>query len=148
MRPLAAAAAALVTVLALAAPAHPATTRGAARAGLTVSSSAYGRILFDHRLRALYVFTKDRKGPSRCYGDCAAAWPPYLVKAKPRALAGVKRSLIGTVRRSDGTTQVTYAGRPVYYYRGDRLPHQVLCQNVSEYGGLWLVVRGSGVPVR
>jgi predicted lipoprotein with Yx(FWY)xxD motif len=52
------------------------------------------------------------------------------------------------VKRSDGTLQVTYAGRPVYFYRGDTQPHQVLCQNVYEYGGLWLVVRGNGTPVR
>ena len=143
-----AAAAALLTVLVLAAPAQTASMRAAAPAGLTVSSSSFGKILFDHRLRALYIFTKDGKGASRCYGDCAAAWPPYLVQSKPRALAGAKASLIGTVKRSDGTLQVTYAGRPVYYYRGDRLPHQVLCQNVLEYGGLWLVVRGNGTPVR
>src|SRR5919204_3334948 len=102
-----AAAAAFVTVLALAAPARRASMHAAAPAGLTVSTSAFGQILFDHRLRALYIFTKDGKGPSRCYGDCAAAWPPYVVKAKPRALAGAKASLIGTVKRSDGTLQVT-----------------------------------------
>ena len=142
------AAAALLALLAFAAPAETATMRPARAAGLTVSSSPFGQILFDHRIRALYIFTKDGKGSSRCYGDCAAAWPPYIVKSKPRALAGAKPSLIGTVKRSDGTLQVTYAGRPVYFYRGDTQPHQVLCQNVYEYGGLWLVVRGNGTPVR
>jgi predicted lipoprotein with Yx(FWY)xxD motif len=42
---------------------------------------------------------------------------------------------------------VTYAGRPLYYYVGDKKPGQVLCQNVNEYGGLWLVMRPSGRPV-
>jgi predicted lipoprotein with Yx(FWY)xxD motif len=147
MRLIAAAAAALA-LLALAAPAQTASMRPAKPAGVLVSSSPFGQILFDHRIRALYIFTKDGKGPSRCYGACAAAWPPYLVKSKPRALTGAKASLIGTVKRTDGTLQVTYAGRPVYFYRGDTQPHQVLCQNVFEYGGLWLVVRGSGTPVR
>lgn len=138
-----AAAALVAAALAVAAQAWTASSPG-----LVVSTSAYGKILFDHRIHALYVFTKDGKGPSRCYGACAAAWPPYVVRAKPRVLAGVKRSLVGTARRTDGSLQVTYAGRPLYFYRGDRRPHQVLCQNVSEYGGLWLVVRGSGSLVR
>ena len=59
-----------------------------------------------------------------------------------RAGAGAKRSLLGTTRRADGSRQVTYAGRPLYYYVGDRKAGQILCQNVSEFGGLWLVVRG------
>ena len=65
-----------------------------------------------------------------------------------RAGAGAKRSLLGTLRRADGSRQATYAGRPLYYYVGDRKAGQILCQNVSEFGGLWLVVRASGVPVR
>ena len=56
--------------------------------------------------------------------------------------------LIGTIRRADGRLQVTYGGRPLYYYVGDRQPGQVLCQNVEEFGGLWLVVRPSGRLVR
>ena len=65
-----------------------------------------------------------------------------------KAGAGSKRSLLGTARRSDGKLQVTYAGRPLYYYVGDRKPGQISCQNVSEFGGLWLVVRRSGKLVR
>jgi len=120
----------------------------AAPPSVAVRSSNYGRILFDGRGRALYAFTRDGRGTSRCAGACAAAWPPYLVKAKPRAATGVKASLLGTVRRGDGTLQVTYAKRPLYFYVGDRRPGQVLCQNVKEFGGLWLVVRPSGALVR
>jgi predicted lipoprotein with Yx(FWY)xxD motif len=65
-----------------------------------------------------------------------------------RAGAGVKASLLGTIRRSNGSRQVTYGGRPLYYYVGDKKPRQILCQNVSEFGGLWLVVRASGKVVR
>jgi predicted lipoprotein with Yx(FWY)xxD motif len=65
----------------------------------------------------------------------------------PRA-AGGARTAVRTTRRADGTLQVTYAGRPLYYYVGDRRPGQILCQNVSEYGGLWFVVRPSGCLVR
>jgi predicted lipoprotein with Yx(FWY)xxD motif len=56
--------------------------------------------------------------------------------------------LLGRIRRNDGSLQATYAGKPLYYYIGDRKPLQVLCQNVNEFGGLWLVVRPNGTVVR
>jgi len=62
--------------------------------------------------------------------------------------AGARGSLIATTKRSDGRVQVTYAGRRLYYYVGDRKPRQVLCQNVNEFGGLWLVIRPNGKLVR
>jgi predicted lipoprotein with Yx(FWY)xxD motif len=109
---------------------------------VTVRESAYGRIVFDARGHVLYAFTRDGHGPSRCYGACAKAWPPYLVKVRPRD------ARLGVTRRRSGALQLTYAGRPLYYYVGDREPGQILCQNVSEYGGLWLVVRPDGSLVR
>jgi len=111
-------------------------------------SSAYGRILFDGRGHVFYAFTRDPHGRSVCAGACAKAWPPYLVRSRPRALAGVKQSLIGTTRRADGRLQATYRGRPLYFYVGDRKPGQILCQNVTEFGGRWLVVRPDGGLVR
>jgi predicted lipoprotein with Yx(FWY)xxD motif len=119
------------------------------RATLIVRDSRYGRVLFDGRGFALYAFTRDRRGgPSRCYGTCAKAWPVYYPKAALRAGTGIKRSLIGTVRRRDGRRQVTYNGWPLYYYVGERTPGVILCQNVDEFGGTWLVVRASGKLVR
>src|SRR5439155_8529020 len=90
------------------------------RSTVTVKSSKYGRILFDGRGFALYAFTRDPRDRSVCRGACAAAWPPYVIRTPPRADAGVESSLLGTVRRSDGRLQVTYARRPLYYYVGDR----------------------------
>jgi predicted lipoprotein with Yx(FWY)xxD motif len=119
-----------------------------ARPTLTVRSSAYGRILFDGRGFALYAFTADGRGRSKCSGDCAEAWPPYIANGSLRAGSGVKARLLGTIRRADGRRQVTYNGKPLYYYVGDRRAGQVLCQNVFEFGGLWLVVRPSGRLVR
>lgn len=119
----------------------------AGRDTLKVGKSDYGPVLYDGKGFVLYAFTHDQKGKSRCYGACAAAWPPYLAKS-PKAGTGAKQPLLGTTRRSDGSVQVTYAGQPLYYYVGDRQPGQILCQNVEEYGGLWLIVRGSGKLVR
>jgi predicted lipoprotein with Yx(FWY)xxD motif len=129
-----------------AAPAAMAGPRTSA-ATVTVHTSSYGRILFDGRGFALYTFSHDPHGRSSCSGACATAWPPYLVKRAPSAGPGLNASLLGSVRRADGTTQVLYAGRPLYYYLGDRKAGQVLCQGVSQFGGRWLVVRANGTPV-
>ena len=114
---------------------------------VTARTSSYGRILFDGTNHALYAFTRDRRGKSNCDGRCATAWPPYIVKRPLRAGAGTTRALLGTTRRRDGRLQLTYAGRPLYFYVHDGRG-QVLCQNVREFGGLWLVVRPSGALVR
>ena len=118
--------------------------RDGARGVVTVNSSSYGRILFDGRGFVLYGFTRDRRGKSFCSGACAKAWPPYIVKSRPRAGAGVGVGRLGTIKRADGSLQGTYAGRPLYYYIGDKRPAQILCQNVTEFGGVWRVVRPNG----
>ena len=142
MRALVIVAGTVAAALALATPAMSSST--ADRATVTVHSSKFGRILFDGRGFALYAFTRDRAGRSACTGACARAWPPYVVKTRPKAGTGTTASLLGTTRRGNGSRQVTYAGKPLYYYVGDREPLQVLCQNVVEFGGLWLVVRPTG----
>ena len=117
-------------------------------ATLTARTSRFGTVLFDGRGRVLYGFTRDRRGgPSRCYGACADAWPVYFSSGRLRAGKGVKQALLGTTRRRNGKRQVTYNGWPLYYYVDDGVG-QILCQNVSEFGGLWLVVRPNGRLVR
>ena len=120
----------------------------APRATLTAGQSAFGRILFDGRGFVLYAFTRDPRGKSVCVRGCARAWPPYLVKTRPHAGSGVKAGLLGTTKRASGGLQVTYAGRPLYYYVGDRRAGQILCQNVTEFGGAWRVIRPTGKLVR
>jgi predicted lipoprotein with Yx(FWY)xxD motif len=114
---------------------------------LVARSSSYGRVLFDGRGYVLYAFTRDAKRKSRCYGACAKAWPPYFAKGRLSVGSGVKRSLLATTTRRDGRRQITYAGRPLYYYARDGRG-QILCQDVVEYGGRWLIVRPSGRLVR
>jgi len=122
------------------------TTHAGAR--VHVHSSRYGKVLFDGNGRVLYLFGRDRGTHSTCSGACAKAWPPFLTKGAPRAGAGVTRALLGTTRRRDGGVQATYAGHPLYHFQGDTKPGQIKCQNVSNFGGLWLVVRPNGNPVR
>jgi len=134
---------AALTVLVLASP-----SMSESRSSVGAQKSAYGQILFDGRGFVLYAFTKDTRGRSACAGKCAAAWPPFVVTRRPAVAKGATGALLGTTRRADGRLQATYAGRPLYYYVGDRQPGQILCQNVTEFGGVWLVVRPSGKVVR
>jgi predicted lipoprotein with Yx(FWY)xxD motif len=138
-------------VLAVAAASLPSVTSAssrAARSTLTAAPSSFGRILYDGQGFALYAFTRDPHGRSVCAGACAREWPPYLVRNRAQAGRGVKARLLKTTKRADGKLQVTYAGRALYYYVGDRKPGQILCQNVTEFGGVWRVIRPSGTLVR
>jgi predicted lipoprotein with Yx(FWY)xxD motif len=128
------------------------TSAGAAAASakgpkIKVVASDYGRILSNGRGRALYLFTADHGKGSNCSGDCATAWPPYIVKSAPTAISGAKPGLVGTTRRSDGKLQATYAGHPVYFYVSDNEPGEVLCQAALEFGGYWYVLRANGKAV-
>ena len=126
--------------------ARPTRRRRGQREAVRVANTSYGRALVDRRGFALYLFTHDRSADSTCYSACAAAWPPYVVATRPAR--GGRANLVGSVRRRDGRLQVTYAGRPLYYYVGDRRPGEVLCQAVSEYGGTWYIVSPDGRAIR
>jgi predicted lipoprotein with Yx(FWY)xxD motif len=140
--------AALAAGIAAGAPATGATDETQAASALKLRNTRYGRVLFDARDRVLYGFTRDRRGGrSTCYGACARAWPVYFSKGRIAAMRGVRRSLIGKVRRRDGRFQVTYNGWPLYFYAHEG-PREVRCQGVDEFGGLWLVVRADGRLVR
>jgi predicted lipoprotein with Yx(FWY)xxD motif len=112
---------------------------------VTLRDSQFGPVIFNGRAQAAYTFTRDAEGRSRCYGDCAKAWPPFFADARPRAARGVKRPLLGTVRRRGGRSQVTYAGRPLYFYAHDP-KGEVLCNDIAEFGGTWFAVTASGKP--
>ena len=127
-------------------PATPAPARPTGRV-ITARTSQYGSILTDGTNRTIYLFTRDGSSASACYGPCAAAWPPVLTNGSPRRTGGLTAAL-GTTRRRDGTAQVTYNGHPLYYYIRDVKPGQILCQNVVEFGGTWLVVSPRGTAIR
>jgi predicted lipoprotein with Yx(FWY)xxD motif len=112
---------------------------------LTLRDSQFGPVLFDGRNRALYLFTRDPRNKTRCYGACAEAWPPFYAKGRPRAGRGIDRSLIGTIERRNGRRQVTYKGQALYFYVDDPRG-QVLCNDVFEFGGTWYAVDAKGNP--
>lgn len=102
-------------------------------------------MLFDDTGQAIYLFDKETTNQPECYDACADAWPPVLTDGPPLGTADVRSDLLGTTARTDGTTQVTYAGHPLYYYAHEG-KNEVLCHNVTGFGGLWLVVTPTGDP--
>lgn len=106
--------------------------------------SALGTILTDSKGNTLYVFLNDTNGESTCYDDCAANWPAFEATGELAAGNGVDASLLGTTERTDGTTQVTYNGHPLYHFAGDQQPGDTNGQGV---GGVWYVVSPEGDAV-
>lgn len=112
---------------------------------VTTADSAYGPMLFDRSGQAIYLFARETTSTPECYRTCAAAWPPVIAQGVPQGGGSVRSHLLGTTSRRDGSRQVTYDGHPLYFYVHDG-KHEVLCHNVSEFGGLWLVVTPGGDP--
>lgn len=118
----------------------------ATRARIVARNSDFGRVLFDANGQVVYVFENDRANRSNCTSeDCVEAWPPVLTRQRPSAGAGVQARLLGTIRRSEGSLQVTYNGRPLYFYEHEG-PGEIRCHNVELHGGLWWVVTPRGEP--
>lgn len=111
-------------------------------AGLTLATdSKLGKFLADGNGRSLYIFTKDTKDTTVCYGKCEQAWPPLLTVGKPTLGDGVDVSLVGTIQRKDGTMQVTYAGMPLYYFASDQKAGDITGQGVAK---VWYVLGADG----
>ena len=133
----------VMAVAALGAVSGSAAVAAGAAAKLSVGSTEYGKVLFGPSGKVVYAFGADRSSTSRCYGVCAAAWPPLLTKGAPLAASGIESKLLGTTKRRDGALQVTYAGHPLYYYSADKIG-KVMCQHANMHGGLWLIVKPDG----
>ena len=110
---------------------------------ITLQDSDFGPMLFDSNKQAIYEFERDGRNKTVCYGECAEAWPPVFSEGEPRAGKGVRASLLGTIKRRDGRAQVTYAGKPLYFYAHED-PGVVLCHNVNLNGGYWWVIGADG----
>jgi predicted lipoprotein with Yx(FWY)xxD motif len=107
------------------------------------NNSSLGKILVDSRGHTLYMFQKDTRKKSACFGACAANWPP-LRSAKPVVAAGLSRAKVATIKRSDGKPQVTYNGHPLYRFAADTKPGQASGQGVNAFGGSWFAVSAAG----
>lgn len=108
-------------------------------------SSALGTIVADAEGSTLYFFLNDTSSESTCYDDCAGNWPAFTTQGDPQAGTGIDASLLGTTTRTDGMVQVTYNGKPLYYFAGDQNPGDTNGQGI---GDVWFVVSPAGDPIR
>jgi predicted lipoprotein with Yx(FWY)xxD motif len=109
---------------------------------ITVASTPAGQALAGPSGKTLYVFTRDSGSTSACTGSCAGIWPPLTPPAGQHATAGSGvTGTLGTTTRADGTTQVTYDGRPLYYYAPDTAPGQ---SNGEGVNGVWFIATPNG----
>ncbi len=114
-----------------------------AAAGNTLKSAKIGgaTVLTNAQGFTVYWFVPDTSTKSMCNGSCSTFWPP--VKGPATLAAGVKGTL-GTIKRSDGSTQATFNGHPLYTYKGDSKPGDNAGNGISASGGVWHEVTVSG----
>ncbi|MDR3571154.1 MAG: hypothetical protein P4L81_03070 [Candidatus Pacebacteria bacterium] len=106
----------------------------------TDATSTLGTYLIGYNGMTLYAYSKDSTGTSTCYDKCSETWPPYIVPngMQLNIQSGVTGAKAGTITRADGTVQVTYNGKPLYFYNGDVSSGDVTGESV---GNLWRVVK-------
>ena len=137
----------LVLALAAGTAAIAAVHSGARAATVSTAHTGLGRVIVNGGGRTLYLFEKDKRGHSACSGTCAAYWPPLLTTGKPVAMGGAKASLLGTIRRADGTKQVTFAGHPLYLFSGDSKRGQTTGEGLRDFGASWYVLTPLGKKI-
>ncbi len=125
-----------------AAPLPKAPAAAAPNAVIAKSIPKMGVVVTDAKGWTLYRFDLDKARPptTNCNGKCAQIWPPALTNGNPR-LVGVDPVLVGTLRRADGSLQLTLHGWPLYRYIGDPKPGAWKGQNV---GGTWFAAAPNG----
>jgi predicted lipoprotein with Yx(FWY)xxD motif len=108
------------------------------------STRGLGKILVDSQGRTIYLFEKDTGTISACARDCAIDWPPVTTAGKPTVGGGLSTSKVGTSKRSDGKTQITYNGHPLYRFEGDGGAGDANGQGLNAFGAAWYVLSPAG----
>jgi predicted lipoprotein with Yx(FWY)xxD motif len=122
-------------------------TAKARSATLKVARTDLGKILVDSRGRSLYMLSSDSARKSTCFDVCVKAWPPLRTSRKPTVGKGLKASKVGRIKRSDGKSQVTYNGHPLYRFVNDKMPGDTTGQGITSFGGRWFVLSPAGKRV-
>lgn len=124
------------------------TTAATGPAVVMAHTGSAGTYLTDGSGKSLYLFAADSGGKSACSGPCAAAWPPLTSTGAPTAGSGATASMLTTIKRDDGSTQVVYNGHPLYYYSGDAAAGDTSGQGINQFGGLWWLVTPAGAAIQ
>ncbi len=123
-------------------------TTKAATGQITVGSTSAGHVLVTPKGMTLYAFAPDSRGHSTCSGSCAQYWPPVPGADASSGATGKVTAHLGTIKRSDGSSQLTVNGFPMYTYVGDSSAGQDKGQGQNSSGGLWWVVSPTGAWVK
>jgi len=123
---------------------EPAAMGGEAANISLASGGDLGMILVEGEGMTVYDFHKDKGGKPTCYNACEEFWPPVLTTGAPQPGNGASASMLGTVKRADGTTQVTYAGHPLYTFVEDKKPGEAKGNDQKAFGGQWYALKGNG----
>jgi predicted lipoprotein with Yx(FWY)xxD motif len=122
--------------------------RAADEAAVQVSQKEpYGQYLTDSKGMSLYLFEADSDMKSACYDACAKAWPPLTVEGEPSVGKKLEPGKLATIKRDDGSTQVTYGGWPLYYFIKDQEAGDTEGQDVEGFGAEWYLVSPEGEEV-
>ena len=116
----------------------------AGAATVSAQKGALGNYLTDGSGKSLYLYTPDTSSTSTCYGQCVAFWPAFVTTGAPKAGTGATAGMLGTSPRTDGTTQVTYNGHPLYYFKGDKAAGDTSGQGKA---GTWYLVTPAGTQI-
>jgi predicted lipoprotein with Yx(FWY)xxD motif len=111
---------------------------------LKTASSPLGSILVDQDGKTLYLFEADSKNKSNCSGGCLNLWPPIMANGKATAGSGVSAGMIGA---ATGSSQVTYAGHPLYWFSGDTKAGDTNGEGLDDFGGEWYAISPAGTAV-
>ena len=87
----------------------------------------------------LYTLNNDTAGVSTCNDTCASVWPPVLASANGMDMTGTFNAAFGSISRADGNVQVTYNGKPLYFFSHDAAPGDANGQGVTDQFGTWSV---------
>ena len=107
------------------------------------SKAPFGTYLTDSAGRTVYMFTADKNGTSDCKGSCTKPWQPVLTTGTPKAGNGRESGALSTIKRGNAE-QVTYDGRPLYYFIRDKAANSTAGEGITHFGGSWYVVSPSG----
>jgi predicted lipoprotein with Yx(FWY)xxD motif len=132
-------------------PAAPTATTASGESGTVITvkhASKLGSVLAAGPKRmTVYLFEADKGDASSCSGACAAAGPPVTSAGAPVAHGAASGSELGTIKRADGTMQVTYKGHPLYFFVKDKDSGDAYGEGVNAFGAAWYVLAPSGNKV-
>jgi predicted lipoprotein with Yx(FWY)xxD motif len=128
-----------------------ATTAAGSASGTVITvkhASKLGTILAaGPKKMTVYLFEADKHGGTACSGPCAAAWPPVTTSGSPVVHGAAMSADLGTIKRADGITQITYKGHPLYFFVKDKDSGDAYGEGVKAFGAPWYVLAPSGSKV-